>query len=155
VVRWRAGDNFCCGCCVVVVDRLSDGIAVVIINKCIEYEQTRVIKRHQRCQCCAAACTTRGAATTAVAIESSRVFCVRCRGASRSIYAPLDTAPPAGDAVTAVNVAFDVFLTEAQVRHATVLMRQKLAECTALRIREAAADARAAAESALHEQASE
>jgi hypothetical protein len=76
-------------------------------------------------------------------------------GASRSIYAPLDTAPPAGDAVTAVNVAFDVFLTEAQVRHATVLMRQKLAECTALRIREAAADARAAAESALHEQASE
>jgi hypothetical protein len=43
-------------------------------------------------------------------------------------------------------VAFDVFLTEAQLRHATHLLRIKLREVTAERIRNAAAEASVAAE---------
>jgi hypothetical protein len=93
------------------------------------------------------------AATTPQPLQLSQAAFLRSlSNVPQSPFLPLEQSAPPADAVTAVNVAFDVFLTEAQVRHATVLMRQKLVECTALRIREAAADARAAAESALHDE---
>jgi hypothetical protein len=45
------------------------------------------------------------------------------RGYEPNLYLPPRSAPPAGERTTAVNIAFDVFLSTAQTRHAICLLR--------------------------------